>query len=74
MKYFIAIIHTILLVLIPMVMLPLIQWYKKQFLEPTTDLGGIYLILLIISIIMVIMTIARWFSAIADEPIKNVFK
>lgn len=72
MKYLIAILHTILLLLIPLIMIPVLQWYKREFCEPNTDLFGIYLILIFLSIFMFIMTIIRWFAAIKNKDIKDL--
>ena len=71
-RYIYAIIQTILTVLIPLVMIPFLQWYKRTFCEPNTDLAGIYMLLLAISIMMIFMSFARWISAIQDKDIKDL--
>ncbi len=49
MRYLIAILHTILLVLVPMIIIPVLQWYKREFCESGTELFLIYYILIIIT-------------------------
>jgi hypothetical protein len=67
MRYFIAILHTVLLVLIPLIMVPTLQWYKRTFLEPNTDIWGVYVLLILISLGMFIMTIIRWAVALQND-------
>lgn len=72
MRYFIAILHTVLLVLIPLIMLPLLQWYQKTFLEPETQIFGIYVLLALISFGMLVMTVIRWVCALANKDLKDL--
>ena len=72
MRYFLAILHTVLLVVMPLIMIPFFQWYKKTLGLQDTDLAGVYLILFFIGSFMLILTILRWISAIADKDIKNL--
>jgi hypothetical protein len=67
MKYIIAIIHTITLIVFPLFMIPFLQWYKLTFCQPNVDLFLIYIILFFISVGMLIMTIIRWVIAIKDD-------
>lgn len=71
MRYLIAIIHTVLLVLIPLIMMPLLQWYKRTFLEPNTDIFDVYILLFLISFGMLVLTFARWVCAIQDKDLKD---
>lgn len=72
MRYLKAIISTILLVLVPMIMLPILQWYNKTFLEPNTDISWLYFLMFIISMIMIILSIANWISAVNNKDIKDL--
>ena len=72
MKYLIAILHTIGLILFPLIMIPLLQWYKRTFCEPNTDLYGIHIVVVFISFGMFIMTIFRWVLAITNKDIKDL--
>lgn len=72
MRYPIAILHTIGLIIFPLFMIAFLQWYKKTLVSPDTDLIGIYMIIGLISIGFIVMTIFRWFSAIHDKDIKNL--
>jgi hypothetical protein len=72
MRYFIAIVHTILLVAIPLIMTPLLQWYKREWLEPDTSIAGIYILLVLLSIGFFVLTIVRWVSAITDTDFKDL--
>ena len=67
MRYFIAILHTVLLVLIPLIMVPILQWYERTFLEPNTNIWGVYVLLILISLGMFIMTIIRWGVALQND-------
>ena len=73
-KYTIAVVHTILLILIPLISMPLLQWYEETFLREGTEIIGIYLLLIIISFGMIILTGARWISAVTDTDFKDMFK
>jgi hypothetical protein len=72
MRYFIAIVHTILLVAIPLIMTPLLQWYKREWLEPNTDIFLVYVLLYLISFGIFVLTFVRWVSAIKDKDIKDL--
>jgi hypothetical protein len=72
MRYFIAILHTVLLVLIPLIMMPLLQWYQKTYLEPGTQIFMIYVLLTFISFGMLIMTVMRWVSALSNKDFKDL--
>jgi hypothetical protein len=72
MRYFIAIVHTILLVAIPLIMTPFLQWYKKEWLEPNTDIFLVYVLLYLISFGIFVLTIVRWVSAITDTDFKDL--
>jgi hypothetical protein len=67
MKYIIAIIHTITLMVFPLFMIPFLQWYKLTFCQPDTELYPFYMIITFISLGMLIMTIMRWVIAIKDD-------
>jgi hypothetical protein len=67
MKYFLAIIHTIILVAFPLFMIPFLQWYKLTFCQPNTELFFIYIIMIFITVGMLIMTIIRWVAALSDD-------
>jgi hypothetical protein len=72
MKYIIAITHTILLVAIPLIMMPFLQWYKREWLEPNTDMGGIYILLILLSIGFFFLTLIKWILAIKNKDIKDL--
>jgi hypothetical protein len=72
MRYFIAILHTVLLVLIPLIMMPLLQWYERTFLEPNTGIFGVYILLIFISLGMLIMTVIRWVCALSNKDLKDL--
>ncbi len=67
MKYIIAIIHTITLVAFPLFMIPFLQWYKLTFCQPDTDLVGVNIIVIFLSIGMLAMTIMRWGVALRND-------
>jgi uncharacterized membrane protein len=70
MKYIIAIIHTITLLVFPLFTIPFLQWYKLTFCQPNTDLSFIYIIMIFVSLGMLFMTIIRWVVALRDD--KNI--
>jgi uncharacterized membrane protein len=67
MKYIIAIIHTITLIVFPLFTIPFLQWYKLTFCQPNTELYPVYIIMTFISIGMLVMTIIRWVVALRDD-------
>ena len=71
MRYFIAILHTVLLVLIPLIMVPILQWYERTYLEPNTNIFGVYILLTFISLGMLIMTLIRWVCALSNKNLKD---
>ena len=70
MKYIIAIIHTIILIVFPLFMIPFLEWYKLTFCQPNTQLYPVYMIMTFISLGMLVMTIIRWAVALKDD--KNI--
>lgn len=72
MKYFIAIIHTILLVAVQLIIPPFLQWYKREWLEPNTDIVGIYILLVFLSLGFFVITLVRWVCAIQDKDFKDL--
>jgi hypothetical protein len=72
MRYFIAIVHTILLVAIPLIMTPFLQWYEREWLEPNTDTTLIHILLFLLSCGFFVLTIVRWVSAITDTDFKDL--
>ncbi len=72
MRYFIAILHTVLLVLVPLIMMPLLQWYERTFLERNTGIFGVYILLIFISLGMLIMTVIRWVCALSNKDLKDL--
>jgi uncharacterized membrane protein len=70
MKYIIAIIHTITLIVFPLFMIPFLEWYKLTFCQPNTQLYPVYMIMTFISLGMLVMTIIRWAVALKDD--KNI--
>ena len=70
MKYIIAIIHTITLIVFPLFMIPFLQWYELTFCQPDTELYPFYMIITFISVGMLVMTIIRWVVALKDD--KNI--
>ena len=72
MKYLRAILSTIIMVLMPLVMTPLLQWYEREFLEPKTDAVAVYILLIFISIGQLFMSIVFWVSAIRNKDIKDI--
>jgi len=73
MKYFLAILHTILLVLIPLIMIPFLEYYKDTFCKPETDLSGLYMLTALITVGMMVITIIRWVCAITNQSIGELF-
>lgn len=53
-------------------MLPLLQWYQKTFLEPETQIFGIYVLLALISFGMLVMTVIRWVCAVSNKDLKDL--
>ena len=72
MRYFIAIIHTILLVAVQLIIPPFLQWYKREWLEPNTDIVGIYILLVFLSLGFFVITLVRWVCAIQDKDFKDL--
>jgi hypothetical protein len=72
MRYFIAIAHTVLLVLVPLIMIPLLQWYECTYLKPNTNIFGVYILLTFISLGMLLMTVIRWVSALSNKDLKDL--
>jgi hypothetical protein len=70
MKYFLAIIHTITLLVFPLFTIPFLDWYKLTFCQPDTELYPFYMIITFISVGMLVMTIIRWVVALKDD--KNI--
>ena len=52
-----------------LVSLPLLQWYKREFLEPNTEPIGIYMIITFFMIIQVVIVFIKWVEAIKGESI-----
>jgi hypothetical protein len=73
MKYFYAILSTILLVLIPLIMIPLLDWYQIKFNVSGISLIGVHALMFLITIGMIILVIMRWISAVSDKPFKELF-
>jgi len=71
MRYLIAILHTVLLILVPLIMMPLLQWYERTYLEPNTNIFGVYILLTFISLGMLIMTLIRWVCALSNKDLKD---
>ena len=67
MKYIIAIIHTITLLVFPLFMMPFLDWYKLTFCQTDANLTIVYVMLFFISIGMLVMTIIRWSVALKDD-------
>ena len=67
MKYIIAIIHTITLIVFPLFMMPFLDWYKLTFCQSNVNLTLVYIILFFITIGMFVMTIIRWTVALRDD-------
>lgn len=72
MRYLKAIIHTVLLVLMPLIAMPLMQWYERTFLEPKTDIVVIYVLLFFISMGMLAITIVKWIEALNGKDFKDL--
>ena len=72
MRYFIAIIHTILLVAVQLIIPPFLQWYKREWIEPNTDIVGIYILLVFLSLGFFVITLVRWVCAIQDKDFKDL--
>ena len=70
MKYIIAIIHTITLLVFPLFTIPFLDWYKLTFCQPDVNLTLVYTMLFFITIGMLVMTMFRWVIAIKDD--KNI--
>ena len=73
MRYALAIIQTIILVVMAFAMPPLFKWYSNYFGLSGESLAGPSIIAVIVSMGMLIMTVLRWCSAISDKPIKDIF-
>ena len=67
MRYFIAILHTVLLVLIPLIMIPALQWYKRTLSLQSIDLLIVYVLLVLINLGMLIITVIRWVIALKND-------
>ena len=67
MKYIIAIIHTITLLVFPLFTIPFLDWYKLTFCQPDVNLILVYTMLFFITIGMLVMTIIRWVVALKDD-------
>jgi hypothetical protein len=67
MRYFIAIITTAALIFVPLIMLPLLQWYEVTFCNPGTDIGIIYVLLGLIVVFIFILAIIRWVVALKND-------
>lgn len=67
MRYFIAILHTVLLVLIPLIMIPALQWYKRTLSLQSIDLLVVYILLVLINLGMLIITVIRWVIALKND-------
>lgn len=67
MRYFIAILHTVLLVLIPLIMIPTLQWYKRTLSLQSIDLLIVYVLLVVINLGMLIVTVIRWVIALKND-------
>ena len=72
MKYIIAIIHTITLIVFPLFMMPFLDWYKLTFCQSNVNLTLVYIILFFITIGMFVMTIIRWVVALKDDKNINI--
>ena len=67
MRYFIAILHTVLLVLIPLIMIPTLQWYKRTLSLQSIDILIVYVLLVLINLGMLIITVIRWVIALKND-------
>lgn len=67
MRYFIAILHTVLLILIPLIMIPTLQWYKRTLSLQSIDILIVYVLLVIINLGMLIITVIRWVIALKND-------
>lgn len=67
MRYFIAILYTVLLVLIPLIMIPALQWYKRTLSLQSIDLLVVYILLVLINLGMLIITVIRWVIALKND-------
>jgi hypothetical protein len=72
MKYLRAILSTITMVLMPLIMIPLLQWYELKFLAPKTDIFAVYVLLFFISMGHLFINIVFWVSAIKNKDIKDL--
>lgn len=72
MRYLKAYLSTFMLVVIPIISLPLLQWYKRTFCESDTDLGGIYALLVTVTIGMLALTVIKWIEALKGKDIKDM--
>jgi hypothetical protein len=72
MKYIIAIIHTITLIVFPLFMMPFLDWYKLTFCKTDVNLTIVYVMLFFITIGMLVMTIIRWAVALRDDKHINI--
>jgi len=67
-NYIIAIIHTLLLVISPIIFMPFIQWWKKEFLDPETAINVIFVGFVLIWLMLFGITIYRWRVAFRNDP------
>lgn len=67
MKYFIAILATLLFVALPLFAVPFLQWYEKQYLNPNTGLVGFYILLMFVMVGFLFVIIHLWLLAIEDK-------
>jgi len=72
MRYLRAIISTTLVLFTPIIILPLLQWYKRECLEPNTEIWWVYFLLVIMSLSQIVLCLFMWVSAFSDKDIKDI--
>lgn len=71
MKYVRAIISTISCIGVPIILLPILQWYKLKF---NINLEGVYILLGLVATLNFVITCIMWGSALKDIEVKDLLK
>ncbi len=73
-RYIIAIFGTRMLVITPLIGMAFIQWFVREFLDPKTEIYGMYMLLAFVSVGMFIINGFLWASAITGKKLKDLTK
>ena len=72
-RYIIAVINTLITLITPLIYLPFLEWYKIKF-NITSNLEGYYMLMVIISLIMIVITIINWIATLRNKSIEELLK